>query len=114
VTVAERVDGEELHERERRRALHRVSEAITLSSSCHGPDIHGATIVSSSSSAGKRVRDRRSLLGLSQATLAAGAGISRTTVTAIEGGRVVPAVAAALGIATALDTARTGEMRSTR
>jgi molybdate-binding protein/DNA-binding XRE family transcriptional regulator len=49
-----------------------------------------------------RVRERRTAVGLTQAELAERAGISRTAVTAIEGGRLVPSVAAALAIAEAL------------
>lgn len=49
-----------------------------------------------------RVRERRAALGLTQAALAASAGISRTAVTAIEGNRLVPSVAAALAIAQSL------------
>ncbi len=47
------------------------------------------------------IRVRR---GWSQAELARRAGISRTAVTAIEGDRLVPSVAAALSLASALDT----------
>ncbi|MEO8498051.1 MAG: substrate-binding domain-containing protein [Planctomycetota bacterium] len=49
-----------------------------------------------------RVRERRKAVGLSQAELAERAGISRTAVTAIEGERLVPSVAAALAIAETL------------
>jgi putative molybdopterin biosynthesis protein len=49
-----------------------------------------------------RVRERRTALGMTQAELAERAGISRTAVTAIEGGRLVPSVAAALAIADVL------------
>lgn len=49
-----------------------------------------------------RVRDHRTALGLTQAELAERAGISRTAVTAIEGERLVPSVAAALALADAL------------
>ncbi len=51
-----------------------------------------------------RVRQRRLAAGLTQAELATRAGISRTAVTAIEGDRLVPSVAAALSLAAALDT----------
>jgi molybdate-binding protein/DNA-binding XRE family transcriptional regulator len=51
-----------------------------------------------------RVREYRTWHGLTQAGLAQRAGISRTAVTAIEGGRLVPSVAAALALADALDT----------
>lgn len=54
--------------------------------------------------ANNRVRELRVCAGLSQAELAIRAGISRTAVTAIEGGRLVPSVQAALGIAGALAT----------
>jgi putative molybdopterin biosynthesis protein len=50
-----------------------------------------------------RVRQRRIERGLTQACLADRAGISRTAVTAIEGARLVPSVAAALSLATALN-----------
>ena len=50
-----------------------------------------------------RVRQRRLAFGMTQAALAASAGISRTAVTAIEGDRLVPSVAAALAIAQALE-----------
>jgi len=49
-----------------------------------------------------RVRDRRIALGLTQAELAERAGVSRTAVTAIEGERLVPSVAAALTLSEAL------------
>jgi molybdate-binding protein/DNA-binding XRE family transcriptional regulator len=49
-----------------------------------------------------RVRERRKALGLTQAELASRTGISRTAVTAIEGRRLVPSVAAALSLAEAL------------
>ncbi|MGE0377620.1 MAG: substrate-binding domain-containing protein, partial [Planctomycetaceae bacterium] len=49
-----------------------------------------------------RVRERRTALGMTQAELAERAGISRTAVTAIEGERLVPSVAAALAIADVL------------
>lgn len=49
-----------------------------------------------------RVREYRTAVGLTQAELAERAGISRTAVTAIEGERLVPSVAAALAIAEAL------------
>jgi putative molybdopterin biosynthesis protein len=51
-----------------------------------------------------RVRDYRTSQGLTQAELAERAGISRTAVTAIEGERLVPSVAAALALAQALET----------
>lgn len=46
-----------------------------------------------------RIREYRERLELSQAELAARAGISRAAVSAIEGGRLVPSVAAALSLA---------------
>lgn len=49
-----------------------------------------------------RVRERRIALGMTQSQLAERAGISRTAVTAIEGERLVPSVAAALAIADVL------------
>lgn len=53
---------------------------------------------------GYRLRQQRTVLGLTQVELAARAGVSRTAVTAIEGGRLVPSVASALAIARALGT----------
>ena len=53
---------------------------------------------------GNRLRQQRTVLGLTQVELAARAGISRTAVTAIEGDRLVPSVASALAIARALGT----------
>lgn len=50
-----------------------------------------------------RVRERRSARGWSQSELAERAGISRTAVSAIEAERLVPSVAAALGLARALE-----------
>lgn len=50
------------------------------------------------------LREARRRLGLSQAELAARAGVSRTLVSAIESGRHVPSVGAALGLAHALGT----------
>lgn len=52
--------------------------------------------------AGNRVRERRTAVGMTQAELAERAGISRSAVTAIEGARLVPSVAAALAIADVL------------
>lgn len=49
-----------------------------------------------------RVRERRQAMGLSQAELAARAGIARQTLVAIEAGRLVPSVAVALRLARAL------------
>jgi molybdate-binding protein/DNA-binding XRE family transcriptional regulator len=60
------------------------------------------TIVSPSSPSKNQVRNCRTKLGLTQAQLAERAGISRTAVTAIEGERLVPSVAAALALADAL------------
>ncbi|HQZ64773.1 MAG TPA: substrate-binding domain-containing protein [Planctomycetaceae bacterium] len=51
-----------------------------------------------------RVREFRTSSGLTQAGLAERAGVSRTAVTAIEGERLVPSVAAALALAEALET----------
>ena len=51
-----------------------------------------------------RVRERRELLGLTQAEVAAAAGLSRQLVTALEAGRHAPSVTAALDLARALDT----------
>src|SRR4051794_26479760 len=50
----------------------------------------------------RRVRDYRHLRGWSQAELAQRAGVSRTAVSAIEGNRLVPSVAAALALAATL------------
>src|SRR5262245_15696016 len=50
-----------------------------------------------------KLKLRRLHRGWSQAELAGRAGISRTAVTAIEGERLVPSVAAALSLAAALD-----------
>lgn len=51
---------------------------------------------------GNRVREFRTSSGMTQAELAERAGISRTAVTAIEGDRLVPSVAAAISLAEAL------------
>lgn len=51
-----------------------------------------------------RVRELRTSSGLTQAELAERAGVSRTAITAIEGERLVPSVAAALALAKALGT----------
>ncbi len=61
-------------------------------------------IVSHSPLPNNQVRSCRTKLGLTQAQLAERAGISRTAVTAIEGERLVPSVAAALALADALGT----------
>src|ERR1700738_1323385 len=50
------------------------------------------------------VRERRLAFGMTQAELAARAGVSRQLVAAVEAGRHAPAVDAALGIARALGT----------
>ncbi|HWL06798.1 MAG TPA: substrate-binding domain-containing protein [Planctomicrobium sp.] len=55
-------------------------------------------------SSDNRVREIRNSLGLTQLELAERAGISRTAVTAIEGERLVPSVAAALALAAVLET----------
>src|SRR5262245_52296989 len=49
-----------------------------------------------------RVRSRRQARGWTQDELAQAAGLSRTGVSAIEAGRMVPSVASALGLAQAL------------
>jgi molybdate-binding protein/DNA-binding XRE family transcriptional regulator len=54
--------------------------------------------------AANRVKEFRAKSGLTQAELAERAGISRTAVTAIEGERLVPSVAAALALAKSLGT----------
>src|SRR5947209_11490121 len=51
-----------------------------------------------------RLRDRRVQAGLTQAELAARAGVSRQLVAAVEAGQNAPAVDAALGLARALAT----------
>lgn len=53
---------------------------------------------------GNRVREQRLQRGWSQAELAERTGVSRTAVTAIEGNRLSPSVAAALALAHALGT----------
>lgn len=63
----------------------------------------GDTIMSIPSKSFNRVRDRRTARGWSQAELAECAGISRAAVSAIEAERLVPSVAAALGLAKALE-----------
>ena len=55
-------------------------------------------------SASNRLRELRTAAGLTQAELAERAGISRTAVTAIEGHRLLPSVAAALALAETLGT----------
>jgi transcriptional regulator with XRE-family HTH domain len=49
-----------------------------------------------------RVRDRRMQSGWSQEELARRSGLSRTGISAIETGRIIPSAAAALGLAAAL------------
>lgn len=61
-------------------------------------------IMTHSAETRNRVREFRTSSGLTQAELAEQAGISRTAVTAIEGERLVPSVAAALALAEALGT----------
>ncbi|MBC7818936.1 MAG: helix-turn-helix domain-containing protein [Planctomycetaceae bacterium] len=66
-----------------------------------------------------RVRERRSARGWSQAELAERAGISRTAVSAIEAERLVPSVAAALGLSRVLECSveelfGTGHSRATK
>ncbi len=75
--------------------------------------------MSSSPNAHNRVRDRRSARNWSQSELAERAGISRTAVSAIEAERLVPSVAAALGLAKALECTveelfGTGQSRTAR
>jgi len=53
---------------------------------------------------GNRVRQLRTARNLSQEELAALAGVSRTGLSAIEGGRLVPSVAAALALARVLES----------
>ncbi|MFD5140592.1 helix-turn-helix transcriptional regulator [Streptomyces sp. NPDC058378] len=55
--------------------------------------------------AGERVRERRRASGWSQGELAAASGVSRQSVAAIEAGKQVPSVTAALGLAAALGCA---------
>lgn len=59
----------------------------------------------SSATAGSRLRRRRRENGWTQAELARRAGLSRAAVSAVETGRVVPSVAAALSLARALHLA---------
>ena len=63
---------------------------------------YDVTIMPKESSSANRIRQRRIALGLTQAELAARAGISRTAVTAVEGDRLAPSVDAALALAAAL------------
>jgi molybdate-binding protein/DNA-binding XRE family transcriptional regulator len=65
---------------------------------------YNGMMMTSALSAVNRVRDYRSASGMTQAELAQRAGISRTAVTAIEGNRLIPSVAAALSLASALGT----------
>lgn len=53
---------------------------------------------------GRRLRDARASAGLTQALLAQRAGVSRALVSAVEAGRHLPRIDAALALATALDT----------
>lgn len=55
-------------------------------------------------SSGHRIKLRRIALNMTQNDLASRAGISRTEVTALEGDRHAPSVAAALAIADVLET----------
>ena len=48
---------------------------------------------------GNAIRDLRLARGLSQAQLAAAAGVSRQTINSIEVGRYVPSLALAIGLA---------------
>ncbi|MGH2755862.1 MAG: substrate-binding domain-containing protein [Actinomycetota bacterium] len=64
-----------------------------------------------------QVRERREALGLTQAEVAAAAGLSRQLVTALEAGRHSPSVTAGIALARALDTtveALFGDRRLTR
>lgn len=65
---------------------------------------YNGRIMTTKDSGSNRVRDRRTELKLTQAELADRAGISRSAVTAIEGARLIPSVAAALSLAQALKT----------
>ena len=56
------------------------------------------------SNSGNRVRQRRIQLGMTQAELAERAGISRTTITAIEGNQLFTSVASALALSEAMET----------
>ncbi len=60
--------------------------------------------MSNTDSPPNRVRELRRTRGWSQAELAEKAGISRTAVSAVEGARLVPSVAAAIALAQALET----------
>ena len=63
---------------------------------------YNGIIMTNQESSSNRVRERRIAHGLTQSDLAQRAGISRTAVTAIEGGKIVPSVATALLLATEL------------
>lgn len=60
--------------------------------------------MSGSTSIGRRLREQRLALGLTQDALAARAGVSRALVGAVERGRHVPAADAAIRLARALDS----------
>jgi putative molybdopterin biosynthesis protein len=64
---------------------------------------YDAIIMTREISNANRVRARRQALGMTQADLARSAGISRTAVTAIEGGRLAPSVNAAIALSRALN-----------
>jgi len=64
---------------------------------CVAQDVDAATV-------GRRVRSRRRAAGLSQEELAGRAGVSRQALGALEAGRHLPRVDAALALATALGT----------
>lgn len=55
--------------------------------------------------AGERIKARRTVLGLSQQSLAAAADVSRQTVISMEQGNYAPSVYLALRVAAALDVA---------
>jgi transcriptional regulator with XRE-family HTH domain len=81
----------------------RSSSGILLPGSWHPVGRHrGAVHVDDVESVGRRVRRRRRALGLSQDELAARAGISRQAVGALEAGKHLPRVDAAIGLARAL------------
>jgi DNA-binding XRE family transcriptional regulator len=62
------------------------------------------TVIMASAATSSRLRERRLECGLTQADLAARAGVSRQLVAAVEAGQNAPAVDAALGLARALAT----------
>lgn len=68
------------------------------------PESWQHTVIMASATIPSRLRERRLECGLTQAELAARAGVSRQLVAAVEAGQNAPAVDAALGLARALAT----------